>query len=354
MQAPTSPHIPDPPDVNVLPGIPSVPDNLLLTDSFGRKHTYLRISLTERCNLRCTYCMPAGGVELKPKDHILTYEEILRLSGLFASLGVTKIRLTGGEPLIRKEIEQLVSHLAQIPGIKELAITTNGLLLSRKLKALQTGGVTLFNISLDTLKEDKFIRVTRRRGLADVLQAIQDTLAAGYNPVKINAVVMKGFNEDELVDFVAMTEHQPIEIRFIEYMPFGGNEWNDGEFMSYQDMLQTIRQSYPHLERLEDGPQETSKTWRVPGFIGRVGFISSMSDHFCSGCNRIRMTADGQLKVCLFGNREVNLRDMMRGGVSDAELKVAIYEAISKKKAAHAGMYDLAVADNRPMILIGG
>ena len=239
--------------------------------------------------------MPAGGVELKPKDHILTYEEILRLSSLFASLGVTKIRLTGGEPLIRKEIELLVTHLAQIPGIDSLAITTNGLLLSRKLRALQEGGVTLFNISLDTLQEEKFVQVTRRKGLYDVLKAIQDTLKAGYNPAKINAVVMKGFNDDELIDFVAMTKLQPIEVRFIEYMPFGGNNWNDGEFMSYQDMLTTIRASYPDIERLEDGPQETSKTWRVPGFKGSVGFISSMSDHFCSGCTRIRLTADGHL-----------------------------------------------------------
>lgn len=298
--------------------------------------------------------MPAGGVELKPKTHILTYEEIVRLSRLFASLGVTKIRLTGGEPLIRKEIEELVVQLSSIPGIRELAITTNGLLLSKKLAALKAGGVTLFNISLDTLQKDKFLKVTRRQGLDEVLRAIQDTLRAGYNPVKVNAVVMKGFNDDELVDFVAMTRHQPIEIRFIEYMPFGGNEWTDGEFMSYQDMLGIIRQVYPDLERLQDGPEETSKTWRVPGFLGRIGFISSMSDHFCSGCNRIRMTADGQLKVCLFGNREVNLRDMMREGASDDELKAAIHGAVTKKKAAHAGMYELAHSDNRPMILIGG
>lgn len=298
--------------------------------------------------------MPAGGVELKPKSHILTYEEILRLSNLFASLGVTKIRLTGGEPLIRKELEELVVQLSSIPGISELAITTNGLLLSKKLAALKAGGVTLFNISLDTLQKDKFLKVTRRQGLDEVLQAIQDTLRAGYKVVKVNAVVMKGFNDDELVDFVAMTRLQPIEIRFIEYMPFGGNEWTDGEFMSYQDMLATIRQVYPNLERLQDGPEETSKSWQVPGFLGRIGFISSMSDHFCSGCNRIRMTADGQLKVCLFGNREVNLRDMMREGATDGELKEAIHGAVSKKKAAHAGMYELAHSDNRPMILIGG
>jgi molybdenum cofactor biosynthesis protein A len=329
-------------------------DQLLLTDTFGRRHTYLRISLTERCNLRCTYCMPSNGVELKPKSHIMTYEEILRLAGLFASMGVTKIRLTGGEPLIRKEIEQLVANLSAIPGIESLAITTNGLLLSRKLKALQEGGVTLFNISLDTLREDRFERVTRRKGLQEVLEAIQDALAAGYDPVKVNAVVMKGFNDDELTDFVAMTEHQPIEVRFIEYMPFGGNEWKDDVFMSYQAMLDTIRTVYPGIQRLDDGPNETSKTWQVPGFRGSVGFISSMSDQFCAGCNRIRLTADGQLKVCLFGSQEVNLRDMMRDGVSDSDLKTAVHGALSRKKASHAGMYEIAKSDNRPMILIGG
>jgi len=331
-----------------------IEDDSVLTDTFGRKHTYLRISLTERCNLRCTYCMPASGVELKPKDHILTYEEILRLASLFASFGVSKIRLTGGEPLIRKEIEQLVAQVSAIPGISSLAITTNGLLLSRKLEALKAGGVSLFNISLDTLKPEKFLQVTRRSGLDDVLTAIQDTINAGYDPVKVNAVVMRGFNDDELVDFVAMTEHQPIEVRFIEYMPFGGNAWNDTSFLPYQDMLSIIRATYPTMERQSDGPTETSKTWKVPGFKGSVGFISSMSDNFCSGCNRIRITADGKLKVCLFGSSEINLRDMMREGATDSDLKKAIFDAIQRKKAAHAGMYEIAKSDNRPMILIGG
>lgn len=298
--------------------------------------------------------MPEGGVDLKPKDHILTYEEIIRLAQLFAAKGVTKIRLTGGEPLIRKEIEELAIHLAKILGIESLAITTNGLLLPKKLDALQRAGVTLFNISLDTLKADKFKQVTRRDGLETVLDAIKLTLQAGYNPVKVNAVVMKGFNEDELVDFVALTEHEPLEIRFIEYMPFGGNAWTDRSFMSYVDMIDVIKQTYPNLERLSEGPQETAKAWKVPGFKGSLGFISSMSDHFCSGCNRIRLTADGQLKVCLFGNQEVSLRDMMRSGSSDHELAEAIHEALSRKKASHAGMYEIAQSDNRPMILIGG
>jgi len=298
--------------------------------------------------------MPEGGVELKPKSHILTYEEIIRLAQLFAAKGVTKIRLTGGEPLIRKEIEELAIHLANIPGIDSLAITTNGLLLSRKLAALQSAGVTLFNISLDTLKPEKFKQVTRRDGLEDVLDAIRQTLSAGYDPVKVNAVVMKGFNDDELVDFVALTEKDPLEIRFIEYMPFGGNAWNDQSFMSYVEMIEVIKQAYPNLMRLSEGSSETAKAWKVPGFKGSLGFISSMSEHFCSGCNRIRLTADGHLKVCLFGTQEVSLRDMMRQGATDHELAEVIHLALSKKKASHDGMYEIAQSDNRPMILIGG
>ena len=326
----------------------------ILTDTFGRQHSYLRISLTERCNLRCTYCMPAEGVDLKPRNHLLTYEEIVRISEMFASLGVTKIRLTGGEPLIRKDIELLSARLAGLPGIESLAITTNGLLLARKLRGLKLAGVDTFNISLDTLKRDRFKEITRRDELDTVLDSIQLAIDAGYDPVKINAVIIRGFNDDELVDFVEMTRNMPVEIRFIEYMPFDGNAWSDTKFLPYTDMLSTIQKDYPSFERLADGPHETSKTWHIPGFRGRIGFITSMSEHFCSGCNRIRITADGQFKVCLFGAMEINLRDMMRAGASDEELQAAIKGAISRKKASHDGMYEIAKSDNRPMLLIGG
>lgn len=332
----------------------NTPDHTLLTDSFGREHTYLRISLTERCNLRCTYCMPAEGVELRPRDHILSFEEILRLARLLVGKGVTKIRLTGGEPLIRKELIQLVERIAALDGLRELTITTNGLLLPRKLADLQQAGVTGFNISLDTLKADRFQEVTRRKGLETVLEAIHMTAAAGYDPVKINCVVLRGFNEDELVDFVAMTEDMPIEVRFIEYMPFDGNAWNTGEFLPYADMVDIIQERWPAFSRHEEDDSETAKLWRVPGFKGSVGFISSMSEHFCAGCNRIRITADGKLKVCLFGANEVNLRDMMRGGINDERLLDTVQSALARKAAKHAGMDVLAKSDNRPMILIGG
>lgn len=326
----------------------------MLVDSFGRRHTYLRISITERCNLRCTYCMPAEGVELSPRDYILTFEEIERLARLFVRQGVDKIRLTGGEPLVRKNVEELVERIGRIPGLRTLAITTNGLLLPKKLERLQRAGVGQLNISLDTLDPVRFEQITRRKGFDQVIDAIRLAIHAGYDPVKVNCVVMRGVNDDALTDFVALTRDDPIEIRFIEYMPFQGNGWADDFFMPYVDMIRRIERSYPGLIRMQDGPHDTSKSYAVPGFRGRVGFITSMSDEFCDTCNRVRLTADGSLKVCLFGNAEVSLRDLMRAGASDDELVTAIRDALWRKERAHAGLYQLVDRENRPMILIGG
>jgi cyclic pyranopterin phosphate synthase len=298
--------------------------------------------------------MPEEGVALSPRDHILTFEEIERLARLFVANGVDKVRLTGGEPLVRKDIEQLVERVGAIDGLKTLAITTNGILLSRKLPRLHGAGVNLLNISLDTLDPAKFDEITRRKGIDQVLDAIESALAYGYDPVKVNCVVMRGFNEDELHHFVALTRDRPIEVRFIEYMPFQGNGWSDGKFLSYREMIQRIEGHFPEMERVADGPNDTSKTYRVPGFRGSVGFITSMSDEFCGTCNRLRLTADGALKVCLFGNAEVSLRDLMRSGAGDADLVESIQSAVSRKKAAHAGMHQLVDLENRPMILIGG
>ncbi|MCB0719288.1 MAG: GTP 3',8-cyclase MoaA [Bacteroidetes bacterium] len=325
----------------------------LLTDTFGRRHDYLRISLTERCNLRCQYCMPEEGVALSPRDHILTFEEIVRLARHFVAAGVTKIRLTGGEPLVRKNVEELVDAIGAIDGLETLAITTNGLLLPKKLDRLVAGGVNLVNISLDSLQTERFRRIARRDGLDIVRRAIDLALEAGVR-TKVNCVVMKGVNDDELVDFVSLTQNLPIEVRFIEFMPFAGNMWNDAEFMPFDAMMERIRVTYPGLRRLEDGPNDTSKAFAVPGFAGRVGFITSMTQEFCSTCNRLRITADGNLKVCLFGNAEVSLRDAMRDGATDGELSELIGSAVNRKKAAHAGLYNLVTMDNRPMILIGG
>lgn len=325
----------------------------VLTDGFGRRHTYLRISLIEHCNLRCRYCMPEEELNWTPPEHLLTDEEIVRLARLFVAQGVTKIRLTGGEPLLRRNVERIVAELARLPGLQVLAMTTNGLLLPKKLAHLQAAGLTQLNISLDTLKPERFELLTRRKGFDQVVRAIDLAIARGYRPLKVNCVVLRGFNDDELLDFAAWTQNRPIEVRFIEFMPFDGNGWNDAQLMSAAEMRSRIEAHYP-LEPLAFDPHGTAQLFRIPGHQGRLGFIASMTEPFCEGCNRLRITADGSLKVCLFGQAEVSLRDAMRQGASDDELLTLISAAIGRKHARHAGMYNLARLRNRPMITIGG
>ncbi|CAM6109461.1 unnamed protein product [Calypogeia fissa] len=326
----------------------------MLVDSHGRRHNYLRISLTERCNLRCQYCMPAEGVELTKNSNLLAKDEIFRLASIFVAGGVSKIRLTGGEPTVRSDIEELCAQMSALPGLKTLGITTNGLVLARKLPRLQAAGLNSLNISLDSLVPAKFEFLTRRKGHSKVLQSIDTALELGYNPVKVNVVVMRGLNDDELEDFVELTRTKPINVRFIEFMPFDGNVWSSKKLVSYVEMLTRLRGKYPSLARLRDHPNEVAKNFKVDGFEGTVSFITSMTEHFCGGCNRLRLMADGNLKVCLFGPAEVSLRDAMRAGLDDSGLRDIISDAVKRKKAAHAGMFDLAKTQNRPMIHIGG
>lgn len=325
-----------------------------LVDSFGRQHTYLRISLTEKCSLRCLYCMPKGGVELTPRQNLLTSSEVVQLAELFVAWGVRKLRLTGGEPLVRSDAVEIVGNLSKIPGVEAVAMTTNGLALSKKLPALKAAGLTHVNISLDTLVPAKFEFMSRRRGLHLVRESIDRALDAGFSAVKVNCVVMKGFNEDEMNDFVCLAEHNDLEVRFIEYMPFDGNEWNSTKLFPCRDMLLTVQERWPTIKRLEGEPNDTAKVYKVPGWKGRIGFITSMTDHFCGSCNRLRITADGNLKVCLFGASEVSLRDALRAGRSPEELMDTVGRAVKKKKFMHAGMNELLKNKNRPMILIGG
>ncbi|KAF0694985.1 Aste57867_14173 [Aphanomyces stellatus] len=327
-----------------------------LVDTFGRAHTYLRISLTERCNLRCQYCMPEEGVSLQPTSDLLATDEIIRLATLFARAGVSKLRLTGGEPLVRSDIVPLATALHGIPGIESLGITTNGLALPRHLDALCALPVRL-NISLDTLDDAKFTRITRRKGFSRVYGAIRAAVAASPVRVKLNCVVMRDFNLDEIIDFVALTKELAVDVRFIEWMPFDQNKWNDRTFVPYAEMLAQLETEFP-LVKLEDDPHDTSKAFALAGgAAGQFGFITSMSEHFCGGCNRLRLTADGNLKVCLFGNTEVSLRDAMRLGFSDDDLLLIVQAAVKRKKFAlggHGNMYGIASGQNRPMILIGG
>ncbi|KAM7172236.1 molybdenum cofactor biosynthesis protein 1 isoform 3-T3 [Macrochelys suwanniensis] len=332
----------------------AAPFSAFLTDSFGRQHNYLRISLTEKCNLRCQYCMPEEGVQLTPKSELLTTQEIITLARLFVKEGVDKIRLTGGEPLIRPDVVDIVAQLYKLEGLQTIAVTTNGINLARLLPRLKEAGLDAINISLDTLVPAKFEFIVRRKGFHKVMEGINKAVELGYNPVKVNCVVMRGLNEDELLDFVVLTKNQPLDVRFIEYMPFDGNKWNFKKMVSYKEMLDTVRQRWPDLEKLPCEASSTAKAYKVPDFQGQISFITSMSEHFCGSCNRLRITADGNLKVCLFGNSEVSLRDQLRSGASEDELVQIIGAAVGRKKKQHAGMFNISQMKNRPMILIGG
>ena len=366
-----------------------------LTDNYAREHNYLRISVTERCNLRCLYCMPEEGIQLSPAAHLLTTPEIVYLSSVFVDQGVDKIRLTGGEPTVRKDIVSLMQQIGQLRlnGLKELCITTNGISLHRKLDAMVESGLTAVNLSLDTLDPYQFTLMTRRNGHEAVMKSINrildmNKMGAGIK-LKINCVVMRGMNEREILPFVEMGRDQDLEVRFIEYMPFDGNKWAEKKMITYQEMLAIIREMYPDVHKVQGHPNDTSKTFKVPGFAGRIGFITSMTDNFCGSCNRLRITGDGNLKVCLFGNSEVSLRDILResndGKPIDEEAMEALKQvemdrrqalpgstdnlgashqesrlleiigmAVKRKKEKHAGMGELENMKNRPMILIGG
>ncbi|KAJ3049042.1 hypothetical protein HK097_009968, partial [Rhizophlyctis rosea] len=283
--------------------------------------------------------MPAEGVPLTPHAELLNTDEISRVARLFVESGVTKIRLTGGEPTVRKDLPEIIAGLNKLKssGLEAIGMTSNGLALKRKLPTLRENGLDNLNISLDTLDKFKFEIMTRRRGFDAVMESIHTAVSLDFPSVKLNSVVIKGVNDMELLDFVRMTKDLPLYVRFIEYMPFGGNRWNTEKFVSYKEMLDRIRKDYPSVQKLSDDPNDTSKAYTIPGYRGRFGFITSMSDHFCGTCNRLRVLADGNMKVCLFGNKEVNLRDAIRGGASDEELMQIVGTAVQRKKKQHAG-----------------
>ncbi|RFU25567.1 hypothetical protein B7463_g10768, partial [Scytalidium lignicola] len=369
------------------------PFSAFLTDTFQRQHDYLRISLTEKCNLRCLYCMPEEGVPQSPPAHLLTSPEIFMLSSVFVSQGVTKIRLTGGEPTVRPDIVPLMHKIGSLraQGLKELCLTTNGLTLARKLDRMVEAGLTGVNLSLDTLDPWQFQIMTRRKGFEAVMKSIErilemNKLGAGIK-LKINSVVMRGMNDREILPFVELGREKDIEVRFIEYMPFDGNKWSEGKMFTYQEMLELIQAKYPDLRKVQGHKNDTSKTYQIPGFVGKIGFITSMTHNFCGTCNRLRITSDGNLKVCLFGNAEVSLRDILRKSNNDQPIDEKAFEAIkkieeerrhstswttesqtspqnekellevigmavSRKKEKHAGIGELENMKNRPMILI--
>lgn len=327
-----------------------------LYDNFQRRHDYLRISLTERCNLRCFYCMPSEGIELSPSSNILSDDEIIRLATLFVRNGVRKIRLTGGEPTVRKSIVALVGRLNELRqfGLQTIAMTSNGLALYRKLPSLVASGLTHLNLSLDTLDPLKFEIMTRRSGHDTVLKTLNLALnSPRLESVKLNVVIARDLNEHEIPKFIELTREEALSIRFIEFMPFSGNKWNEHRMIPSSELLARLSLVYPRIDKLSDEERDTARSYKVAGYRGSFGFISSMSDHFCGSCNRLRITADGQLKVCLFDGNEVSLRDLMRGSASDDVLLRVIRSALGLKKERHAGMKDIDVINNRPMIKIG-
>jgi cyclic pyranopterin phosphate synthase len=330
-----------------------------LIDSFGRKHSYLRISVTDRCNLRCTYCMPPQGVAIKPKAEMLTFEEVTRLANVFVNLGINKIRITGGEPFVRKDLSVLLHNLRSISGLETLAMTTNGVMLAENIDDLKHCGLNALNVSLDTLKPERFFSISKRDEFARVMAGIYRAIDAGFNSVKINCVVMKGINDDEILDFVEFVKNKKANIRFIEYMPFPDNQWCEAGLMPYADIKSLIETQYK-LEPTATEPSAVARDFRLLAkngtspYLGTVSFITSMTDSFCSSCNRLRLTCDGFIKSCLFYQGEINLKEALRSGASDREIERLILEAVWNKPEKHAAAEELATMQNRAMVEIGG
>ncbi len=328
-----------------------------MEDRFGRRINYLRVSVTDRCNLRCLYCMPPEGVTAKPREEILRLEEILRVAQVALQLGITRFRLTGGEPLLRKGVIGLIRSLALLPGVEDLTVTTNGTLLARLGRQLLDAGVKRVNVSLDTLNPDKFRRITRGGDFRQVWDGIVEALKLGFQPVKINTVALRDYNGGEWVDFARLTLEYPLHVRFIELMPVGAS-WKlaGGSFVPCGEVQSAIEQELGELCPVADlqggGPAEYCA---LPGAKGTIGFIHAMSSHFCASCNRLRLTADGKIRPCLHDQHEVDIRSAIRSGAGDEELKALFYQALALKPAScHAAMDASSSGSGRGMCQIGG
>lgn len=305
-----------------------------LVDRFGRAHNYLRISVTDQCNLRCLYCMPEEGMEFLPPEQVMSYEEITSVVQVAAKMGISKLRITGGEPLVRKDIEQLIAALAAIPGIDDIALTTNGILLAKKAQALKEAGLHRVNISLDTLDPARFRMIARRGDLSKVMEGIEASAKAGFHPIKINCVLLKGINEDEVSDFLRMSVDHPLHVRFIEYMPIGhADEGWKKHYLPLSRVLEICDEAGYTYERLQlmkgNGPSED---WKIAGAKGSFGLIHPVSNHFCEQCNRLRLTSDGSLKPCLYWVDELNVRPL----IGDEEgMKQLFMRALDLKPLNH-------------------
>ncbi len=301
-----------------------------LQDRYRRKVNYLRISVTDRCNLRCQYCRPLGREEFLPHGELLSFEEILRVVRVLAEHGIRKVRLTGGEPLLRRGITELIEGIAQVEGIEDISLTTNGVLLERFAGDLKRAGLKRVNVSLDSLRPERFALITQRDAFREVWRGIEAALREGLEPVKINVVAMRGFNDDEIEDFVKLTLRMPLHVRFIEFMPVGENQWEMSRVIGCNEILERVS----HLGRLIpipsgefDGP---ARRFKLEGALGELGLISPLSFHFCSRCNRLRLTPDGKLRACLFSDEEVDLKAYLRT-MGEEGILLALKEALDKK-----------------------
>jgi GTP 3',8-cyclase len=327
-----------------------------LVDTFGRLHDNLRISVTDRCNIRCFYCMPEEGVQYMPREEILSFEEIERFVRTAVTLGVTKIRITGGEPLVRKDLPVLVSKICAIPGVRDVALTTNGVLLARHAEALYDAGLRRLNVHLDTLDRERFLKITRRDDLPKVLDGIDTAQRIGFGPIKINAVAVKNLVEPDVVPLARYGRERDIEIRYIEFMPLDSQGlWARENVLSADEIIATLsREISPLVEIPDRDPRAPATEYRYADGVGRVGFIASVTRPFCLNCNRVRLTSDGKLRYCLFAIEETDVRALLRTGAPDAEIAAVIRETVHKKWLGHEINSARFVPPPRPMHSIGG
>jgi cyclic pyranopterin phosphate synthase len=327
-----------------------------LLDSFGRVHDNLRISVTDRCNIRCFYCMPEEGVKFEPRENILTFEEIERFVKVAVGLGIRKLRLTGGEPLLRKGLPDLIRKLVAIPGIDDLALTTNGVLLTRHARELYDAGLRRINVHLDTLDRERFKHITRRDDFDQVLEGIELCRSLGYGPIKINAVAVKNLVEPDIVPLARFGRERDIEIRYIEFMPLDAQGiWERDRVLTMDTMIGMLQREIGPLEEIRDAdPRAPATEYRFQDGLGRVGFIASVSKPFCLNCNRVRLTSDGKLRYCLFAIEETDVRALLRLNAPDAEIVAAVRSCVADKWIGHEINTQKFVPPPRPMYSIGG
>lgn len=327
-----------------------------LIDSFGRVHNNLRISVTDRCNIRCFYCMPSENVQFVQRSKIMSFEEIVRFVRLVVPMGVNKIRLTGGEPLVRKNIPELVKMIAEVPGIEDIGITTNGILLPQYAQQLYDAGLRRINISLDALNAKKFEKITRRDDYDKVIEGIQSAHAAGFNPVKINAVSIRNMSEEEIVPFGRLARETGAEIRFIEFMPLDAdNSWEREKVLFAHEIQEILTQGImPLVPEKQSDKNAPATNYVFEDGVGRIGFIASISNPFCMSCNRFRLTADGKLRNCLFSLEETNIRELFQTNAPEEQIIEAVRNSIAAKKEGHEINTARFIQPDRPMYSIGG